>query len=67
MSRRRPLLARPLRSEWDQPRPQFGFLPWFAFFFLDSFRFVVRFDTAGDLNNTAGVPRRAALCRRQRH
>jgi glycerophosphoryl diester phosphodiesterase len=28
-----------------QPRPQFGFLPWFAFFFLRSFRFVVRFDT----------------------
>jgi hypothetical protein len=27
-----------------QPRPQFGFLPWFAFFFALSLRFTVRFD-----------------------
>ena len=28
-----------------QPRPQLGFFPWFAFFFLDSLRFVVLLDT----------------------
>ena len=27
-----------------QPRPQFGFLPWLAFFFERSLRFTVRFD-----------------------
>ena len=30
-----------------QPRPQFGFLPWLAFFFLRSLRFTVRLDTSG--------------------
>ena len=30
-----------------QPRPQFGFLPWLAFFFLRSLRFTVRLDTGG--------------------
>jgi hypothetical protein len=29
-----------------QPRPQFGFLPWFAFLCLRSFLFTVRFDTS---------------------
>jgi hypothetical protein len=31
-------------SEGAQPRPQFGFLPWFAFFFVRSLRLTVRFD-----------------------
>ena len=30
-----------------QPRPQFGFLPWLAFFFLRSLRLTVRLDTSG--------------------
>ena len=30
-----------------QPRPQFGFLPWLAFFFALSLRFTVRFDISG--------------------
>lgn len=29
---------------WDQPRPQFGFLPWLAFFLARSLRLTVRFD-----------------------
>jgi hypothetical protein len=29
---------------WAQPRPQFGFLPWLAFFLALSLRFTVRFD-----------------------
>ena len=29
---------------WRQPRPQFGFLPWLAFFFFLSLRLTVRFD-----------------------
>ena len=33
----------PERTE-GQPRPQFGFLPWLAFFFALSLRFTVRFD-----------------------
>jgi hypothetical protein len=28
-----------------QPRPQFGFLPWLAFFLALSLRLLVRFDT----------------------
>jgi len=28
-----------------QPRPQFGFLPWLAFFLARSLRLLVRFDT----------------------
>ena len=31
-------------SASGQPRPQFGFLPWLAFFFVLSLRFTVRFD-----------------------
>ena len=43
--RRRPLRRRPPPSR-AQPRPQFGFLPWLAFFFERSLRFTVRFDMA---------------------
>ena len=31
----------------SQPRPQFGFLPWLAFFLVRSLRFTVRFDMRG--------------------
>jgi hypothetical protein len=31
-----------------------GFLPWLAFFLVDSFRFVVRFDTGGSVVGAAG-------------
>ena len=34
-------LTGPLRA---QPRPQFGFLPWLAFFLVRSLRLTVRFD-----------------------
>ena len=34
----------PGRQRGAQPRPQFGFLPWLAFFFFLSLRFTVRFD-----------------------
>ena len=45
----RPLGDRPVLSVLNsgrnvQPRPQFGRLPWFAFFFVRSFRLTVRFD-----------------------
>ena len=36
---------RTLRPE-GQPRPQFGFLPWLAFFFFRSLRLTVRLDTS---------------------
>ena len=36
--------ARPSSRSWAQPRPQFGFLPWLAFFLARSFRLTVRFD-----------------------
>jgi hypothetical protein len=33
--------------EQGQPRPQFGFFPWLAFFLARSLRLLVRLDTVG--------------------
>ena len=46
VGRGRSILGRfaPFLSEPRQPRPQFGFLPWLAFFFVLSLRLTVRFD-----------------------
>ena len=38
------LLVHHLAGGGDQPRPQFGFLPWLAFFFVRSLRLTVLFD-----------------------
>ena len=34
----------------DYPRPQFGFLPWLAFFLARSLRFTVRFDIGDNVS-----------------
>ena len=41
----------------NQPRPQFGFLPWLAFFLARSFLLTVRFDIRVD---TLVAPREAS-------
>ena len=40
---------------WRYPRPQFGFLPWFAFFFALSLRFTVRFDMGSHASSCGSI------------
>ena len=48
-ARRRVRVGRARAASEGQPRPQFGFLPWLAFFFLRSLRFTVCFDMGDTL------------------